>query len=393
MTATLIDFEGFTSGGVEGLAKAKNATVETFDAPPKWTSKETYVLRMQNASTTVAESKSTTAGTYLTIGGWMYFDVLHGGTAHGFLHCNDAFPHLRLQTNASGDLLLVNAANAVVATASGVFAAARWYLVEVKFKWADSGDCRVWVNGNRVIEETSDFKNGTNNATAAFKNLMATDETRFQRVGSYYFIQDDGATIDTDDTRLGRYYVLGSYKSASHGTAGDFGDALTTGTWDNAQETPGLDANVAAYTPVGITSKQGGVSTDHATPPNGGPNGDTRLTGEIWGAKWAWRWKALADVGLGFRPFFAPKHGKTDPGSVGTDQTTTGASLEGDGTFQNLSIVSQAPPTAGQYFQIGFKADASVAEHGGAVTVADMWTALLVRDRKFRVLDGEVLLI
>lgn len=309
VTISLEDFGGFETGGFEEANKGgsvggdNQCAVVTTPAP--WSSKETYVAKVKGRRT-VGPSKgyvytnAITPGTDWVTMGWYWetdyainihaaepiiFQVLDGvGGAHW---------RIEHYGGPDGDLKLVDANGAVMATISSPVTANKPMRVEIKWKRSGTGSLQFYIDRVLLADLTNeDLDTGTNSAAMRWEcwdgSLAApVDPASDMHIGSWYFRTDDGANIDTESTILGAYTVIGPYQDTNNGAAGDFGATLDAGTWANAGETPGNDANWAEYTVLSFGRRRGGVTTNDGARP--GPKDDTRVTGTIRGGSWVWR--------------------------------------------------------------------------------------------------------
>lgn len=182
--------------------------------------------------------------------------------------------------------------------------------------------------------------------------------------------------IDTLDTRLGPYTVLGPFNWSQSGTAPDYGPtSLNAGVWDDTKEVPLNDTNYAQYSGGG-TSKEGGVTAHDGAKP--GPKGsESIIDGTIEAVNWGWRAKKSSAVAT---QKFKGKYGKTTV--VTTDNTVKTANRTLSTSMRNWWIIEDAAganaPTITDWFQIGMEKTQNFSS--SHLQMGEMWTFILHRE-------------
>ncbi len=181
--------------------------------------------------------------------------------------------------------------------------------------------------------------------------------------------------IDTIQTRLGTFTILGPFNWSQSGQAADFGTSLASGSaWDDAKEVPANDANMATYLGGGV-SKSGGVTAHDGAKP--GPKGSEDIVnGTIKAVKWGWRAKKSTSSTQVFKGMY----GKTTVAA--TDNTVKTADRTLTTTFQNWWTIEDAgdanAPTKTDWFQIGMEKRTNFSS--AALQVGEMWTFILHKE-------------
>lgn len=418
---TLHEFAGFETGGTEEIGTSLNILVTT--SPVPHSSKEVYVCefgfdlvvdrgspmpsgaygyslattrtRMAPGNSYVRSDFFTIAeGDYVTVGGWFRFDSIGVSTNMGFLEVGDPGTSLdiflRIKT-ADGDLELYDSNGSLVDTYSDAFVEDTWYLIELKYEMHNStAEADVYLDENKVISVSSQDFRGPSAATARRLGLRGRAISPIGSgdidlwVDNYYIYYDDGAAIDTNDTILGEFTVLGPYEHDNTGQTADFGDATNSGNWDDAQEAPHNDANNIRYTNTGGT--EGGCTTTDTT--NGGPKDDSRALGTIKGASWIWR---ARNQGFSGNQNLIGLYGASN--SESTDNTVDSSTFTLSGTYQNfLVFVDDSDsncPLKTEWMQVGMK-----KTHSGPTNkdlrVGEMYCHVLHQEERRIIQDGHV---
>ncbi len=172
-------------------------------------------------------------------------------------------------------------------------------------------------------------------------------------------------SIDTIQTNLGHFTILGPFNWSQSGATADWGVTLDSGNWDNLKDVPKNDSTTAQYT--GPSGKAGGVSCHDGA--YDGPLNNADVDGTIIGAEWIWRVRKVV-----LNPSFKGMYGAST--SASTDNTADTPNFTLSTSFQNFRIVKDASdanvPTTSEFFQIGVKKGG-----GGIMRPADMWPFLL----------------
>ncbi len=182
--------------------------------------------------------------------------------------------------------------------------------------------------------------------------------------------------IDTIQTRLGSFTVLGPFNWSQSGSAPDFGpDSLNSGNWDNTKEVPANDANLAQYNGGGL-SRSGGVTAHDGAKP--GPKGsESIIDGTMKAVTWIFR--AKKSTSSSQKVMF--KYGKTtgDPPIVTTDNTVETAEQTLTTAMKNWIVIEDADgpnaPTINDNFQMGMKKTVNFSS--AALQVGEMWAFIL----------------
>ncbi|KKN11048.1 hypothetical protein LCGC14_1030490 [marine sediment metagenome] len=181
--------------------------------------------------------------------------------------------------------------------------------------------------------------------------------------------------IDTLQTRLGTFTILGPFNWSQSGTSPDFGPtSLNAGVWDDAKEVPANDTNLARYSGGG-TSKSGGVTAHDGAKP--GPKGSESIVdGTIKAVKWGWRAKKSTSSTQVFKGMY----GKT--AVAATDNTVKTADRTLTTSFQNWWTIEDAgdanAPTKTDWFQIGMEKRTNFSS--AHLQVGEMWTFILHKE-------------
>ncbi len=297
MAIKLPDFDGANSGSLHTLVPGQvDVTVVTSPAP--LSSKETYVYKIANvASPSKLVADTFAPGTdWITIGFLARWDSLGTTTAiPEFFRANEASPHVYLKWDKSnGDVKVYDANNSLVATVAGAITVDTWPLMEMKFKLSNTSAFQLRIGESLVVNLSSmDCQSGSaTNVAPMWTNGSNPADIVNVFIGSYYVFTDDGATIDTNNTFLGDYTVLGSFESDTQGSTGDFAGEDTLGsasTLAMCQDTPADDGDSAKLVIVGETQQKIGIVTDHTTNSVGGPRDNPDFDYLIKGGKWTWR--------------------------------------------------------------------------------------------------------
>lgn len=318
---------------------------------------------------------------WITAGVCIRFSTVIPGSPFDFLRISQEAAgqyHLALRLSGTagepGRLQLRDAnKSAVFLTGANVLSADTWHLVELKFKQSNSTDYRVWVDG--VLQgsgSSRDFDYGGTHARVEVRtqNNVTGPASPLCTVysNSWYVRTDDGANIDTNDTRVGPYTVLGPFNWSQSTAAGDFGTALSTGNWDNVKEVPLNDSNKASYS----SAAGGGVTAHDGALP--GPKGSESIfDGTIMAAKLFWRFKRTGGFGT---HKMKGKYGKTQ--SVTTDNTTYTSEWTVTSSWQDVWVLKDASdanvPGKEDWFQMGFERTSGA---GGSHEVSEMWPFIL----------------
>lgn len=397
MAIALIDFDGANTGGTEGLEVSANTPndVSAETSPVPWSSKETFVYKIANIGSGGNESgfrtKSFTPGSdWITLGFYIQFQALTDGN---FLEVPVTNRHFKLEWTSGGDLKLTDANNSLEATATGVFNTGQWYRIELKWERSNTGQFQLRINGDMVFDIASmDLLNA--GATEIHFFFDNTSNPAFETnvfIGSYYVFSDDGANIDTEDTILGPYTVLGHFVSGLTGITPDIGDDLRSGfPWEDCEETPVNNTNRAIYELVAETDKEGMIRLNDGT--TGGPKGNADVDGTIKAGKWVWRWQGTAPS-FGLDTGFLGKYGREVNPS--TDSTVYTARQQGVGSSVNFNVVelgNGSPsnvPSKDDFMQMGFKAENTFLVTRN-ILCREMWGMVLHKERRLVMVGGKV---
>lgn len=179
-------------------------------------------------------------------------------------------------------------------------------------------------------------------------------------------------SIDTINTRLGNFTILGPFNWSQSGTSPDFGPtSLLVGVWDDTKEVPANDTN-SAWIDGGGMSRSGGVTAHDGAKP--GPKGsEAIIDGTIVATKWGWRAKKATSSTQVFRGMY----GKTVVAA--TDNTVDTANRTLTTSFQNWWTIEDAgdanAPTKTDWFQIGMKKLTNFST--AHLQMGEMWTFIL----------------
>lgn len=403
-TVFLMDFGGLETGGFEEIksqsAQNQNQIVTT---PKPFTSKEKYSAQVKGFFSVgkiqgYIETESFSTDTNWITFGWYWYSPsfnAQGSTGDpAVFQARDATgstAHWKIEHFLNGDLNLVDATGTHIATISNdPVPNNKWARYEVKWKRSDTGDMRFYINGQIKLDLIGQDFNATNdNVAMRFEHADGTDtglEPTPNYIGSWYYHLDNGANIDTDDSILGVYTVLGPYQDQNNGATGDFGDALNVGTWANVGQTPVNNTDDARYTVNAL--REGGITTHDGN--RSGPKGDKRLAaGNIKGAQWIWKWKKSGDA---FPRGAKLKYGATTV--VTTDNTTQTVVLVPPTSFEIRRIILKETntnvPTKDEWFQIGFQARSLSDFFTVSIIMAEQWAFLLVQEPRCINLNGFV---
>lgn len=262
---------------------------------------------------------------------------------------------VRLRLKTGGNIALVDDVGTEQDTwASPGLSTDTWYYFEAWWEDATSGDAEVFVDGTSRLSATAiDLKDsGADSVTDAFVAANGVDVW----IDDYYHLSD--ATAATD--RLGASEIFAYQKT--DGGATELGDALDTGTWGNASETPVNETNTAEYTASGALS--GGMST--STGSRAGPNGDADIDGTIQAGKWSYWLKR----GGGGSTTHNIRYGNSGDGFATDEVVSLGT---GFALFEHVSELAAQVPTSSEYFYIGM----SKASGNRDIIAADMWAQVL----------------
>lgn len=156
--------------------------------------------------------------------------------------------------------------------------ASTWNWIEVYFEnVGSSANWKVYVNGNEVSSGTVGDFSGT---IAKLRIWSSNADVWFDDI---YFMSG----CSSADDRLGDCEVY-SYRSNLNSATGDFGSALTTGTWLAVQTVP-FSASVGATYDGGPIF--GGIYTNDVggSAGTGGPYTDTNINGTVVAQKGTWK--------------------------------------------------------------------------------------------------------
>lgn len=318
---------------------------------------------------------------WITVGAYIRFSTIAPGTAFDFLRVSrDAAGEYHFALRQAGTAgepgrLAARDANGsnIFLTGANVLSVDTWHLFEIKFKKSNSSHYRVWLDGLLISSgDSSDFDVGGTTARVEIRtqtNVTGPASPKCEvRVSSWYVRTDDGATIDTNNTRLGRYTVLGPFTWNHATAAGDYGVNLSRGNWNNTKDVPANDATRAEYS----GESSGGVTAHDGAKP--GPKGsEAVIDGNIVAAKWGWR---AGKSGSGTSKFRG-KYGKSTSTSI--DNTVLTAERTLTVAKQNYWEIEDAgdanAPSKTDWFQIGFKK--TTVSSPPNLQVSEMWTFLL----------------
>jgi hypothetical protein len=106
---------------------------------------------------------------------------IHAASSAGFPSASSL--HYAAIINANGSLRVLNENQSTVQTSTtGVFTLDTWHWVEIQISLLNSGNCKVFVNGNMVIDVNADFLEGTSYSTLSFYDSDATTPVYFDNI-------------------------------------------------------------------------------------------------------------------------------------------------------------------------------------------------------------------
>jgi hypothetical protein len=253
---------------------------------------------------------------------------------------------LQVQLMSDGDIRVWDTAEIDITTDQPV-SADTWYFLEFYFQHSDSAAWEVFLNGNSILNGTgADFSRGGTFDTIDFRGQSSANVD----YDDIYF--GSGATAASDRLGSGEVYA---YLSTLASATGDWGTnpVLQTGNWNDAQEVPFGETNVAAFTD--ITARRGGVDTNDAggSEGTGGPNTDTNIDGDsnIVAMKGIWRMKRAGGSGAVHYGIL----GNTGSAIADSDRT---ADFDPSTSYANYFDVREDNlPLSTEYGRIGFEKD------------------------------------
>jgi len=363
---------GHETGGVEEYAylqKIYNSDVDTFanfgiPAPPGV--RETYCLELAEA-TTVAKMVRTKAFTYANgIGGGAriyltnnaadpYIDFLRLVNADG------SVTHARVRLRSDGKISLIDANGVEQAVSSGTVSAPEWLKLYWMWGRADSGGkLYVWLideAGNHVataFESDADFSGGSGDVAVELWGQLGTATVPCNIYWcDLYALYGVSPSINMQGLVFG-WEVLGPDQTDHASSAVDAGSgSLDSGLWEDVADTPTSGSRIL-YNGAG---KWGCRETNGTT--KYGPNGDSRVNGEILGASWIYR------IGLGNVSCYY--------GHLGDYTLDAGIYTRNQNAQFILDVADSRCPTKTEYFLQGFKCQPP----GGWAGLAEAWSFLL----------------
>lgn len=186
---------------------------------------------------------------------------------------NDASLNIRFLT--TGDVRLESEGSTTVGTVTDPLTANAWNLFEVFAENIDSGDVVLRINGvNEITSSGNDFRApGGPWDHIQFRNDSGSDITTY--IDDCYWRSGVSGITDSIGSILGDYEIFAYQKT--DGGATDQGNALDTGTWALASETPAVTGagNRGEYT---TTDAAGSMRTNSGS--RSGPSGDANIDGD-----------------------------------------------------------------------------------------------------------------
>jgi len=411
MAITLIDCEGFETKDFNGLVNVDSTTLDTTPAPwNPW--KEVVTALVPNIGIGLPtptggdiRGLAVSPGTdWITQGLYFMWSDFGSATSEAFFFsATKATDYWQLSYVRNGNvaaLRLRDQAGAIIATTGDILEEDRWHRIEIKWKISSTSAVRVWVDGWLEIDEASEnLDSGATSVFTYITNESSQADAVNLYIDSYYLITDDGANIDTNETWLGAWTVNAHFISGVTTAAGNFGDALDSGSWDDMEESPGNDANFGRYTITFVGDESGGVTCDNFH--TGGPYSESsgyKVDGVVVGTKWMWRWKAPRQSKLDPNPArWFGKYGQQVVGSSSTDNTSETTHFVGNGSWHTYRLcqwyTESEVPTKDEYYQMGFGGEYISGFISWNIDSAEMWAITLQQEPRFLITDGRVMIV
>ena len=363
---------GHETGGVEeyaGLQKISNSDVDTFanfGIPAPAGVRETYCLELAEA-TTVSKAVRTKAFPYANgIGGSARIYLTNGAANPAFdflrlVNADGSVTHARVRLRSDGKISLIDANAVEQAVSADTVSAPEWLKLYWKLVRSDSaGKLYVWLideDGNHVtaFESDADFSGGSGDVAVEMWGQLGTATVPCNIYWcDLYALYGVSPSTNMQGLVTGGWEVLGPYQTDHASSAVDAGSGpLDSGLWEDAAETPTGLARIGYH----IAGNWGCRKTNGTT--KYGPNGDSRVNGEIKGASWVYT------IGAGNVSCYY--------GHLG-DYTLDGGIYT---RFQNAQFILDAAdsrcPTTTEEFLQGFKCQAG----GGRASLIEAWSFLL----------------
>ena len=320
---------------------------------------------------------------WITVGIYLRFSTVTPGDHFDFLRISDGTTsgyHVAFRLHNTGlgyGVVTIRDADKNELTELGIqFQANTWYLFEIKFqrKSAPDGGVTLWIDKELAFSAANQ---NTNSGITFARVEVRTQEGDITPVPaspkctvytkSWHIRTDDGVNILDNDTLVGHYTGLGPFNWSQSTAAGDFGDDLNTGDWDNTKDVPLDNSTTADYS--GSAIRGGGVTTHDGA--RAGPKDNTDFDGNILAAKFFWRARTV----FGSKTFKG-KYGKTTV--VATDNTTLTGAFAITSSFRDFWVIKDASdadvPGKDDWFQMGFEKPSGA---GTAMRVSEMWPFIL----------------
>jgi hypothetical protein len=332
---TINNIWGAETGGMEEATGTTGSAVAS-TAQKHSGSYSFYVPIGANFNVAPFESVSDAGNDYI-FGFWFY--KTSGATAR--VSCADSGGGSCIevrQSSSTSSLTVLDANGSTIDTTSNSVSDSEWHFMEVYWQLSATGSYEVFIDG---VSITSGSGEDFDNATSTFNQMT------FNYIGQAIYYDDmyimSGCASAAD--RLGGCEVL-QYSNKIAGNTPDVGDTLTSGFFYNTQEIQFNDSNLATYD----GALAGAIYMDATTGGSiYGPNGDTRITGDILATK------AIMRMSRG-------NGGGTDHFILlgnDTDGTTRSVDLDPGTSPANYFMASQnvnIVPTSSEYSSIGFEA-------------------------------------
>jgi len=367
MPFTVTNCGGWTSGGLEQVdSTVGSPSIGTASPAPK---QGTYRLELAGAGTAAVctiLAKATTGAVgaisdHIIVEFYVQFNDITPTGDVDFFEILDTGSNTSLALRiegTSGDLILVDAANAEIASEAAPFTVDTWHRIKIFVEMDASGDAEVFFDGSSVISVSAQDFLDTFPGGAFIKFSGGRTGGEDMWIDNWY-VGEDAATSGEGATSSD--FETFQFKSAI-ASATDNGDALDTGNWDDAGETPLNETNVAVYN----NGNQG--STDSDTGGASGPSGSSDIDGDgnMLGGVFYWRVKASVNESL-----------NVDLDYGNSVDGVTSIALTHNTAYTDKTHVTPngdaAMPLSTEFHRQGFGATGSTSN----VTVAEQWYVVL----------------
>lgn len=382
--------EGFFGCECGGSQEVALGTGNYTTSPAPWTSKESYICRLDWKESIITPEFA--PGTnWVTVSFPVLFQNPNQSSANMFFAVRHDAPwyHIWLTTKASStDLEVRGVGDVVLATVTGALKSNTWQRITLKFKLTDTSDVKLWIaDAGDPDPATPDVdltsKDCYHNSAPdrgielRFYNEVVSSPDNEVMVGSCYWRSDDGVNIDTEDSVLGLFTVIGPYNNSNQAAAADFDDTLEGGRWDDTQDVPAVDGDLAVYNvKSGDTHHTGAVNCDDGTAREG-PKGDTRIDGTLIAQSGIWR--AKKNNNRATVDYYGRIGASPDLGGDGTAEYSLGTLTTSFQNFQKILGGISSDMMKNNYAQLGFRVDATFGHPfiATACQTSGMWCFFL----------------